>query len=260
MSADFLSAVDWRRPWLAPFREVGEILSSSSDWRETANEMAAGTHNSRGHQIRFVPQSMLPDGTAYEAFIAETGMVPTRENLHDFFNALVWLTFPAIKVQLNARQAAEIAAMGVREFRGGVRDAATLFDENAALLVTRDVDLLEALRTHQWEQVFLQERDRFQAGTEIILFGHALMEKLVKPYKAITAHAWPVIVDTSYHPLSSTGRISYLDMRVAAQLTGGLQPGAFTPLPVLGVPGWWPDQDEAFYADKAVFRPRRKPA
>jgi len=23
------------------------------------------------------------------------------------------------------------------------------------------------------------------------------------------------------------------------------------------VPGWWPDQDEAFYLDETVFRPRR---
>jgi hypothetical protein len=26
---------------------------------------------------------------------------------------------------------------------------------------------------------------------------------------------------------------------------------------VLGVPGWWPDQDEAFYLDHTVFRPKR---
>jgi hypothetical protein len=26
---------------------------------------------------------------------------------------------------------------------------------------------------------------------------------------------------------------------------------------VLGVPGWWPGQDEAFYSDDSVFRPKR---
>jgi Protein of unknown function (DUF3025) len=32
----------------------------------------------------------------------------------------------------------------------------------------------------------------------------------------------------------------------------------FTPLPVLGVPGWWPaNEDPAFYADVGVFRPKR---
>jgi hypothetical protein len=47
--------------------------------------------------------------TAYEEFIGATGCVPTRENLHDFFNGLVWQTFPLIKRELNALQAAQIA-------------------------------------------------------------------------------------------------------------------------------------------------------
>ena len=58
--------------------------------------------------MRFVPQAELPAGIAYETFISETGGVPTRDNLHDFFNALVWLTYPKIKVRLNAMQALEI--------------------------------------------------------------------------------------------------------------------------------------------------------
>ena len=32
----------------------------------------------------------------------------------------------------------------------------------------------------------------------------------------------------------------------------------FTPLPLLGVPGWWaPNDDAAFYDDDTVFRPPR---
>ncbi len=58
---------------------------------------------------RFVPQESLPEGTAYEEFISATGNVPTRDNLHDFFNGLVWQTFPLIKRELNALQAAQIA-------------------------------------------------------------------------------------------------------------------------------------------------------
>jgi hypothetical protein len=37
----------------------------------------------------------------------------------------------------------------------------------------------------------------------------------------------------------------------------------FAPLPVLGIPGWWPaNEDPRFYGDKTVFRPGRalKPA
>ena len=33
---------------------------------------------------------------------------------------------------------------------------------------------------------------------------------------------------------------------------------AMTPLPVLGVPGWWPENENfSFYDDSFVFRPRR---
>ncbi|MFS9669939.1 DUF3025 domain-containing protein, partial [Klebsiella pneumoniae] len=77
-----------------------------------------------------VPQDALPAGAAYEAHIAATGQVPTRDNLHDFFNALIWLHWPRAKAALNARQARAITQDGIGAARGTVRDAATLFDEN----------------------------------------------------------------------------------------------------------------------------------
>jgi len=62
------------------------------------------------------------------------------------------------------------------------------FDENAALLVTTNLDLIDALRRHAWLEVFVAQRDVFVRDCAVMLFGHALMEKLVAPYKAITAH------------------------------------------------------------------------
>ncbi len=42
----------------------------------------------------------------------------------------------------------------------------------------------------------------------------------------------------------------------AAHLPG--MAASMTALPVLGVPGWWPaNEDEAFYDDASVFRPPR---
>ena len=187
--------------------------------------------------------------------------MPTRDNLHDFFNALVWLTFPKIKVRLNALQAAEIARSSGQDSAGGrgkVRDAATLFDENAALLVTCDAGLLEALRSHRWAEAFVDRRDTFWRDCDICLFGHALMEKLVRPYKAVTAHAWPVLVDASFFALPPSARITSLDELISGQLERGLTSANFTPLPVLGVPGWWEGQDAGFYADASVFRPKRQ--
>ena len=48
-----------------------------------------------------------------------------------------------------------------------------------------------------------------------------------------------------------------LDTVVARTLVEpGFRRDAFLPLPVLGLPGWWPANDDPnFYDDRAVFRP-----
>lgn len=267
MTVSFIEQIDWEQPWLQEVRPVGEKLVSASDWRRGINEAAAALNinNARGLPIRFVQQADLPAGVAYEAFISNTGCVPTRENLHDFFNALVWLRFPQIKRQLNALQAAELSrkaalAEASRGSRGRIRDAATIFDENAALLVSCDPGWVTDLRMHRWQETLWTRRDAFGKELAIFLFGHALMEKLVKPYKAITAHAWVVEADPAFFSLALPQQLAWMDGRVAQLLEQGLTTVDFTPLSVLGVPGWCAGQDEAFYADANVFRPRRQPA
>jgi hypothetical protein len=266
INTGLLDVIDWTRPWLAPLRPIADSVLHASDWRRALNDAAnaLGMRNHRGMPIRFVPQAELPSGMAYEAFISATGRVPTRENLHDFFNALVWLSFPETKVRLNALQSAALEASRRDEVtsqsrRGPLRDAATIFDENAALLVSRDVGLVEELRAHDWERAWLKRHNDFASDCEVWLFGHALMEKLVKPFKSITAHSWVLIVDDTYFEMHREARRRWLDTVVAQSLVGGLKTSDFSPLPVLGIPGWWEGQDEAFYADTTVFRPKRQP-
>lgn len=263
MSASFLSGIDWSRPWLANVRTVGQELAQADDWQQELNRRAAamGLHNHRGLPLRFVPQAELPADTAYEAHISQTGHVPTRDNLHDFFNALVWLTFPHIKVQLNLLQAREIerAASGnAIAPRGKLRDAATIFDENAVLLVSANHGLMAALREHEWEDVFVTHRAEFEQDCRVYLFGHALMEKLVQPYKAITGHTWIVAQACPPAELSLAEQCAWVDQTVAQQLAQGLTTADFSPLQMLGVPGWWPEQDKDFYCDTSVFRAKRK--
>jgi hypothetical protein len=260
MTAEFLKMIDWSRPWLAHVREVGEAIANAADWREELNRYATqrGLRNHRNLPLRFIPQSELPSGVAYEAYISQTGGVPTRDNLHDFFNALVWLTFPRIKVQLNALQAAEIersATQNPDAPRGKVRDAATIFDENAVLLVTSDQELVTALRSHDWLEAFHVRRDEFNQRCAIFLFGHALMEKLVSPYKAITGHMW--VASTAIVEVAVIDQCALLDAQVSDQLQSGLTTKDFSPLPILGVPDWCESQNEIFYKDAAVFRPKR---
>jgi hypothetical protein len=255
--------IDWTRPWYDAVRPAFEGLTDGP-FIEAFNANAArlGLVNERGQPIRFVPQAALPEGTAYEAFIGATGCVPTRENLHDFFNGLVWQTFPRIKRELNALQAAQIAQAGVGKSRGPARDAATIFDENAALLLVRDGAagrvLVDDLRAHRWREALYDRRALFGRDAELWLFGHALMEKLVAPRKAITAHVRIVFAGDDFFALDRAGRRDWIDAAVSKAIADeGLSTAGFTPLPVLGVPGWWPDQDIAFYLDHTVFRPKR---
>lgn len=201
-------------------------------------ELAAGP-------LRFVDQDELPAGTAYEAFIARTGRVPTRNNTHDLYNGMAWLRFPLVKRRLNELQAAVIARKGVGPTRGPLRDALTLFDENGAWLQAPEF-LLDALRQRDWHKLFVTRRAEW-AQARLTLFGHALLEKLAQPRKGITAHVWCLPPGASPDEEVAVLRLLQPD-RMAAR--------DYLPLPVLGVPGWWPPNDDpSFYDDTTVFRP-----
>ncbi len=237
--------IDWSAPWLADWRGAGEPIAQ----RVVAGCPQPQALNDAGlAPVAFVPQTDLPEAQAYEDFIFATSQVPTREGLHDFFNALCWMHFPKAKRQLNRIQAAEITRQGVGQVRGPVRDAATVFDENAWLIQTPDA-VWDALTAHRWRDAMVDLRPQW-ADTRLWAFGHAALEKLVQPYKSITVHLWRV-------PQSVAA--TDLDAWLAQDLTQSkLATKPFSPLPVLGVPGWWPANNEpTFYDDLEVFRPKR---
>lgn len=241
-----LAQIDWAAPWLAPYCAVGEPLAQQV---MAGASCAAALNSDPAMPVHFVPQSELPAGMAYEQFIFAQGRVPTRDGLHDFFNGLIWRHFPQTKRRLNQLQAAQIAVDGVQAVRGPVRDALTVFDENAAVLHAPDA-LWDALAARDWLRLFGELRPLWaQAG--LLLFGHALLEKLVCPRKAITAHVY-----RAQHAVNS---MPDLDAWLAQDLDAGkLARKPFVPLPVLGVPGWWAANEAmGFYADARVFRPLR---
>ena len=240
-----LDAVNWRAPW---FRHCASVVQPLPNW-SMAN--VADTLNSCcAAPVRFVAHSQLPDNQAYEQFIFDTQTVPTRDNLHDFFNGLCWLSFPQTKKKLNQLQAAQLAIDGVQQTRGPVRDALTLFDENAAFLLAPQ-PLWDALIAQDWQRLFIELRPMWQ-DAQLILFGHALLEKLVYPRKPIIAHV--------YRAQPAINTIAHLDAWVAADLSAEkLASKPFAPLPVLGVPGWWLENEKlSFYEDILVFRPKSK--
>ena len=251
MAAADLAAIDWAAPWLAPLRATGEPLAQRvlrcASCAQALNSAPTGLLSAAG--VQFVAQAALPDGEAYEAFIFRTRQVPTRDGLHDFFNGLCWLRYPQTKNRLNQLQAAHITRHGIGPQRGAARDASTVFDENAAFLSAPDA-LWDALQAKDWDALFGSLRPLW-AQSQLRLFGHALLEKLCSPRKAMTAHV--------YRVRPADGACASFDSAVAETLSASLlESKPFAHLPVLGVPGWCSANEAPdFYRDASVFRPRK---
>lgn len=199
--------------------------------------------------MRFVSEAARPADEPYEAYIARTGCVPTRDNLHDAFNRLVWCHHPSLKRRMNALhvhaldQAAVTAAHdpaqghGARKGRRGpLRDALTHFDEFGAWWPNAPEGLQRALRARDWHALFVAQREAWR-DHRLVIVGHALLEQLaVAPRKGLTAHV--LLTD---EPLA----LSASDWAARPLL----------PLPVMGIPGWSADNaSPAFYDDPRVFR------
>ena len=241
-----IRAITWSESWLKGWRDFGEPVSFAIAQGTSVHK---ALNDARAAEIKFVPQSTLPPGEAYERHIFSSGQCPTRDNLHDFFNGLCWMRFPHIKRKLNCLQTEQIALAGVQTVRGPVRDALTLFDENAAFFLAPQ-PLWNALLERDWQRLFVELRPLWR-DAQLTLFGHALLEKLICPRKSITAHV--------YRAHAAIYSIAELDAWIANDLSAEKLAGKpFTPLPVLGVPGWWAENENfSFYDDTQVFRPRR---
>jgi hypothetical protein len=254
-----IEGLDTRHPGWLGYRELlarlpGPGLPSAA---RLCRLLPPGAVSGSGRTLRFFPAAERP-GVVYERHIYETGEVPTRaQDWHDLFNALVWCRLPRLKAAMNAQHCAQPDAARVGS-RGPLRDALTLLDESGALVISSDRDLLQALAQRDWARAFHECRDVWATRARIVLCGHALLDKLRAPYKAMTAHALLLSGEPSPADQSLDEWFSRLDAVLARRLLAGLcsRPADLSPLPLMGVPGWWSagPQDEGFYADRAVFR------
>ena len=223
------------RPWLRVDRSLDAL-------NRAAESIALKTES--GRTVRFVPPGAKD--AYYEVNVYDTGRVETRpDNLHDFFNALVWLAFPRSKARINAMHAAEIPREGGK--RGRLRDLLTVFDEGGVIVECEDHALIALLEAMRWKELFWEQRERVRKAMRISIFGHAALEKAAEPWPGIACKALVVRPGAE------------LDDAVHTWL-GALGPGAsprdLTPVPVFGYPGWVA-QDESFYDDARYFRPSR---
>ncbi len=212
-------------PWLAPYRPLlARLPTMRPGWpdHDALNSWFAAERTLRFRdepELRFVdcpprPRRRRGRGPTldpcrfYDGRITVDREVPTRlANVHDFYNALVWLAFPRTKRALHARQFAALerwlppGADTVPGRRTREQDALTLFDEGGAVI-------LGALPASD-------------APSTVLAFGHALLEHFELRTNAIAATAlhvggtWDVGDDAFYDTL---------DRVMAARVTA---PGSF---------------------------------
>lgn len=261
--------IDWRHP---AYRVVcthgdalgGSVLDLRKPVHQALNRRMAATarvYAGSAQPVSFVPQSHLLADESYEGFIYQTGQVPTRDNWHDLFNGLVWLSLPHVKAALNRLQAEAlcVAESAAAAARGPMRDAATLLDESGVLLTCADESLARALCQHDWQELFVRGRAAFQRQCEVWVMGHALLDKLRSPYRHITGHALILSVEPGHFTASHADRLTSVDALTAQWLSvWPLSTGALQPLPLMGIPDWYSTSAEpGFYEDDTVFRPAR---
>jgi hypothetical protein len=199
-----------------------------------------------GRPVRFVPPAA--HSPYYEVQVFETGCVQTRpESLHDYFNALAWLAFPRTKARINAMHARQIPLENGR--RGRLRDLLTIFDEGGAVVRCGDPALLDLLREYRWKELFAGNRAAVEREMRVSVLGHAILEQALDPRPGITCK------------VIFAGQRDDPDAAAAAWLEGipsTATPKDMAPLPVFGLPGWFPgNEDPAFYDDVRYFRVRQ---
>ena len=242
------------RPWL-------DCLPQAPDASAVAElAMRLPIHMENGRPVRFVPPR--PDGQIYECRIWESGEVETRpDNWHDFFNALVWLSFPKTKIAVSAAHVRAMQAPG--EARGVIRDALTHFDECGIVVLSSQPELLGLLRDFRWQELFVARRAEVIRSMRFVIFGHATYEQLLKPFRGLTAKAVLYDVSEAWLKMDGASQRAAVDALLAADLISGryTRPRDFQPLPLLGIPGVTPDsEDPAYYDDTWQFRPGRRAA
>ncbi|MET0286237.1 MAG: DUF3025 domain-containing protein [Polyangiales bacterium] len=185
-------------PWYAPIRAL--LIELEQHGRFPSADELTALHQrhveARGlPALRFVEvprkkprrKGPIDPSTLYEGLVTVRGEVPTRrDDWHDLFNALAFLTFPRAKRALHARQFAilrarlEPTATKLPNARTREQDALTLFDEGGLVVASpapiADAELGEAMRAGR---------------ARVVPFGHALYEHMVAqaPCPLATVHA-----------------------------------------------------------------------
>lgn len=192
----------------------------------------------------------------YEPRVYLKGELQTRtENWHDFFNAMVWLNFPETKKTLNKLHFTEATKRPKGSNRSTLENRITQFDECGAILVSTNNELLDLIKQHNWQKLFLENRLLLEDHLRCIVFGHAIFEKAINPYIGMTCHCL-LVNDENLLTKVKSHDYSDLDKYLTDKWQGEIayNPTKFAAFPVLGMPKYWPVQNKDFYQNKHYFR------
>jgi len=215
-----------------------------------------------GLSLSFVPQEYgrLPFEAQYEPRCYLKGEVPTRAgNWHDLLNALVWLVFPRAKAAINLRHYHALTEESNTEKhsqRGVVRDTNTLLDESGVIVACAAPELAGLLRSFQWKELFWHRRTEVQSRMGFYLFGHGLYEKALNPYIGMTGQGLILPVEEKFFTWTVVKQLSCLDELLAEYLASSAHCRStreLTPVPLLGVPGWAVENENAEYYDNTNY-------
>ena len=192
--------------------------------------------------------------------VEQNQLIVRPNSLHDLMNALVWLTFPKTKRAISEAH----VALGVNKdgkTRPRRRDVLTLFDESGIIILSENDALRAMNQQHQWRDLFVTHRASFIQRARPILFGHGAMEQLGKQLPQVHRG---LTVKALWLPLPVTTTLDQLDFYLSQRIVSGESLNEHersTPRPVLGLPGWFAENESpACYDDESVFRPIRPSA
>ncbi|HEY5601728.1 MAG TPA: DUF3025 domain-containing protein [Gammaproteobacteria bacterium] len=258
---------------LLPFAQA--FVQSHDDWptldeyQQFLDSGAGRLHSGGGKVLRFIPQSVKPQGfeDSYEPRIYLRGEIQTRlRNWHDFFQVMLWRLFPKTKVLINElhylASKQRLDNEPHNQQRSAMENALTQFDECGAVLVSSEPGLLDLVKNFQWKTLFWEHRNDVRRHLRCVVFGHALYEKALNPYVGMTAHSvlLPVTTQLVAEPaLTLIPRVDDLLRERFRTRHAITSPGDFSPFPLLGMPCWDANNDQELYYDNLrYFRPGRQ--
>jgi hypothetical protein len=214
---------------------------------------------SSNYKVQFVSQAMSCEEYFFQ--VTKYRQIPTRiNNWHDFFNNISWIAWPKTKWALYQRYWQQSEYDNHSKQRSPEQNFIALFDECGVIVATKDEHISNLVKNFQWKELFIYQRQRFKKA-KIFIFGHGMLEKGLKPYIGMTGKALFLKVEKDFFNKPNLEQINVLDSYLSEQLLQleYQKPNCLQPLPVLGCPNWWPNQENSdFYDNTDYFRIGRK--